>query len=75
MLGKATAQTALHFGANDIDLRLNDGGELRRNRRQVRMTMHEIIEMIERAASRLWEGIRSTTVSRQCKFVVQFCVE
>jgi aminodeoxyfutalosine synthase len=28
MLGKATAQTALHFGAGGLDLRLTDGGEL-----------------------------------------------
>ena len=28
MPDKSTAQTALHFGANDLDLRLTDGGEL-----------------------------------------------
>ncbi len=28
MLGKATAQTALHFGANDLDGTITDGGEL-----------------------------------------------
>ncbi|MBX3291497.1 MAG: hypothetical protein KF881_01245 [Acidobacteria bacterium] len=42
MLGKATAQTALHFGANDPDLRLTDGGE-------VKMTKAEIITLIQNA--------------------------
>jgi aminodeoxyfutalosine synthase len=28
MLGKSTAQTALHFGANDLDGTITDGGEL-----------------------------------------------
>ena len=28
MLGKAIAQIALHFGANDLDGTITDGGEL-----------------------------------------------
>jgi hypothetical protein len=28
MLGKSTAQTALHFGANDLDGTITEGGEL-----------------------------------------------
>ncbi len=61
MLGKATAQTALHFGANDIDLCLNDGGE-------VKMTKPEIIEMIERAGFQAVE--RDTVYNRMEKIAV-----
>ena len=52
MLGKATAQTALHFGANDLDGTITDGGELTHsysNEGEVKMTKQEIIEMIHRA--------------------------
>ena len=52
MLGKATAQTALHFGANDLDGTITDGGELTHsyaNEGEVKMTKQEIIEMIQRA--------------------------
>ncbi len=53
MLGKATAQTALHFGANDLDGTITDGGELTHSysveNGEVKMTKQEIIEMIQRA--------------------------
>ena len=52
MLGKATAQTALHFGANDLDGTITDGGELTHAyaaEGEVKMTKQEIIEMIQRA--------------------------
>ena len=54
MLGKATAQTALHFGANDLDGTITDGGELTHSYSvesggEVKMTKQEIIEMIQRA--------------------------
>jgi aminodeoxyfutalosine synthase len=54
MLGKATAQTALHFGANDLDGTITDGGELTHSYSvesggEVKMTKQEIIEMIHRA--------------------------
>ena len=54
MLGKATAQTALHFGANDLDGTITDGGELTHSysvesNNEVKMTKQEIIEMIHRA--------------------------
>jgi len=58
MLGKATAQTALHFGAND----LTDGGELTHsyaNEGEVKMTKQEIIEMIRRAG---FEAVKRDTV-------------
>ena len=48
MLGKATAQTALHFGANDLDGTITDGGELTHSYSvesggEVKMTKQEII--------------------------------
>ena len=54
MLGKATAQTALHFGANDLDGTITDGGELTHSysveaNNEVKMTKQGIIEMIRRA--------------------------
>src|SRR3982750_2206867 len=54
MLGKATAQTALHSGANDLDGTITDGGELTESYSveeggEVKMTKQEIIEMIQRA--------------------------
>src|SRR6266700_744970 len=64
MLGKATAQTALHFGANDLDGTITDGGELTHSYSvesggEVRMTKQEIIEMIERAG---FEAVERDTV-------------
>jgi len=64
MLGKATAQTALHFGANDLDGTITDGGELTESYSvesggEVKMTKQEIIEMIERAG---FEAVERDTV-------------
>ena len=64
MLGKATAQTALHFGANDLDGTITDGGELTHSYSvesggEVKMTKQEIIEMIERAG---FEAVERDTV-------------
>ncbi len=64
MLGKATAQTALHFGANDLDGTITDGGELTHSYSvesggEVKMAKQEIIEMIERAG---FEAVERDTV-------------
>ena len=64
MLGKATAQTALHFGANDLDGTITDGGELTHaysveSGGEVKMTKQEIIDMIERAG---FEAVERDTV-------------
>jgi aminodeoxyfutalosine synthase len=64
MLGKSTAQTALHFGANDLDGTITDGGELTHSYSvesggEVKMTKQEIIEMIERAG---FEAVERDTV-------------
>ena len=64
MPDKSTAQTALHFGANDLDLRLTDGGELTHSYSvesggEVKMTKKEIIEMIHRAG---FEPVERDTV-------------
>ena len=64
LLGKATAQTALHFGANDLDGTITDGGELTHSYSvessgEVKMTKQEIIEMIERAG---FEAVERDTV-------------
>ena len=62
MLGKSTAQTALHFGANDLDGTITDGGELTHsyaNEGEVKMTKQEIIEMIQRAG---FEAVERDTI-------------
>ncbi len=64
MLGKATAQTALHFGANDLDGTITDGGELTHSysvesNNEVKMTKQEIIEMIDCAG---FEPVERDTV-------------
>ncbi len=61
-MNKAAARTALHFGANDVDLRLTDGGELTHAyaaEGEVKMTKQEIIEMIRRAG---FETVERDTV-------------
>ncbi len=80
MLRKSTAQTALHFGANDLDGTITDGGELTHSysvesNNEVKMTKHEIIQMTQRAGFGAVERDTSTTASPQCKFVVEFYVE
>ena len=62
MLGKATAQTALHFGANDLDGTITDGGELTHAyaaEGEVKMSKQEIITMIENAG---FEAVERDTV-------------
>ncbi|MBX3291494.1 MAG: aminofutalosine synthase MqnE [Acidobacteria bacterium] len=62
MLGKATAQTALHFGANDLDGTITDGGELTHAyaaEGEVKMTKQEIITMIQNAG---FEAVERDTV-------------
>ncbi len=53
---------AFHFGANDLDGTITDGGELTHsyaNEGEVKMTKHEIIEMIQRAG---FEAVERDTV-------------
>ena len=63
MLGKQTAQTALHFGANDLDGTITDGGELTEayavENGEVKMTKQELITMIENAG---FEAVERDTV-------------
>ena len=62
MLGKQTAQTALHFGANDLDGTITDGGELTHAyaaEGEVKMSKQEIITMIENAG---FEAVERDTV-------------
>ncbi|MEP7039607.1 MAG: aminofutalosine synthase MqnE, partial [Acidobacteriota bacterium] len=62
MLGKQTAQTALHFGANDLDGTITDGGELTHSyadEGEVKMSKAEIITMIENAG---FEAVERDTV-------------
>jgi aminodeoxyfutalosine synthase len=54
MLGKRLAQIALHYGANDLDGTITDGGELTHSysveaNNEVRMTKREIIALIKEA--------------------------
>jgi aminodeoxyfutalosine synthase len=64
MLGKATTQTALHFGANDVDGTITDGGELTHSYSveadgEQKMTKTELITMIENAG---FEAVERDTV-------------
>jgi aminodeoxyfutalosine synthase len=63
MLGKATTQTALHFGANDVDGTITEGGELTESyaveNGEVKMTKQELITMIENAG---FEAVERDTV-------------
>jgi aminodeoxyfutalosine synthase len=54
MLGKRLAQIALHYGANDLDGTITEGGELTESysvetNNEVKMTTTEIISLIEEA--------------------------
>ncbi len=54
MLGKRLAQVALHYGANDLDGTITEGGELSESysvesNNEVKMTRQEIIALIEDA--------------------------
>ncbi|HUE82609.1 MAG TPA: aminofutalosine synthase MqnE [Pyrinomonadaceae bacterium] len=64
MLGKRLAQTALHFGANDLDGTITDGGELSESysvesNNEVRMSKAEIMALIEEAG---FEAVERDTV-------------
>jgi aminodeoxyfutalosine synthase len=64
MLGKRLAQVALHFGANDIDGTITDGGELTTSysvetNNEVRMTKPELISLIEDAG---YQAVERDTV-------------
>ena len=62
MLGKNLAQTALHFGANDLDGTITDGGELTHAyaaEGEVKMSKQELIQLIENAG---FEAVERDTV-------------
>jgi aminodeoxyfutalosine synthase len=63
MLGKHLAQAALHFGANDLDGTITDGGELTEKysveNGEVKMTKQELISLIENAG---FEAVERDTV-------------
>ena len=73
MLGKRLAQVALHFGANDVDGTITDGGELTESysvetNNEVRMTKQELVGLIEEAGFEAVE--RDTVYNRVEKAVV-----
>jgi aminodeoxyfutalosine synthase len=64
MLGKRLAQVALHFGANDVDGTITQGGELTESysvaaNNEVRMTRAELVGLIEEAG---FEAVERDTV-------------
>ncbi len=63
MLGKHLAQVALHFGANDLDGTITDGGELTEaysiENGEVKMTKQQLIALIENAG---FEAVERDTV-------------
>ena len=64
MLGKRLAQVALHYGANDLDGTITEGGELTESysveaNNEVKMSKQEIIALIEEAG---FEAIERDTV-------------
>lgn len=64
MLGKRLAQIALHYGANDLDGTITEGGELTESysveeNNEVRMSKAELIHLIEEAG---WEAVERDTV-------------
>ena len=64
MLGKQLAQVALHYGANDLDGTITNGGELTESysvesNNEVKMSTQEIIALIEDAG---FEAVERDTV-------------
>src|SRR5260370_26230853 len=64
MRGKRLAQVALHFGANDVDGTITEGGELTESysietNNEVKMTKSELVELIEDAG---FEAVERDTV-------------
>jgi aminodeoxyfutalosine synthase len=75
MLGKATAQTALHFGVGGLDGTITDGGELTKAyaaEGEVKMTKQEIIQMIQNAGFEAVE--RDTVYNRVTEIAIQECL-
>jgi aminodeoxyfutalosine synthase len=70
MLGKSVAQIALHFGANDLDGTITDGGELTHSysveNGEVKMTKRELITLIENAG---FEAVERDTVYNRVQTV------
>jgi aminodeoxyfutalosine synthase len=64
MLGKRLAQVALHYGANDIDGTITEGGELSESysiesNNEVKMSRPELVSLIEEAG---FEAVERDTV-------------
>jgi aminodeoxyfutalosine synthase len=64
MLGKRLAQIALHYGANDLDGTITDGGELTESysveaNNEVKMSHNEIVMLIEEAG---FEAVQRDTL-------------
>jgi aminodeoxyfutalosine synthase len=64
MLGKRLAQVALHYGANDLDGTITEGGELSESysvesNNEVKMSKQEIIALIEEAG---FEAVERDTI-------------
>ena len=64
MLGKRLAQVALHYGANDIDGTITEGGELSESysiesNNEVKMSRNELVTLIEEAG---FEAVERDTV-------------
>jgi aminodeoxyfutalosine synthase len=64
MLGKQLAQVALHYGANDLDGTITEGGELTQSysveaNNEVKISKQEIISLIEDAG---FEAVERDTV-------------
>ena len=64
MLGKRLSQVALHFGANDLDGTITEGGELTESysvetNNEVKMSRNEIVALIEDAG---FEAVERDTV-------------
>jgi aminodeoxyfutalosine synthase len=64
MLGKQLAQVALHYGANDLDGTITEGGELTESysvesNNEVKISKQEIVTLIEDAG---FEAVERDTV-------------
>ena len=73
MLGLPTTQTALHFGANDVDGTITDGGELTHSYSveeggEAKMSKAELIAMIKNAG---FEAVERDTVYNRIDRVLQ----
>jgi aminodeoxyfutalosine synthase len=69
MLGKQLAQVALHYGANDLDGTITEGGELSESysvesNNEVKISKQEIITLIEDAG---FEAVERDTVYNRIK--------